>query len=163
MKLAILITSVLLLLIYVVNQIGIVKALPTNIVSYDQGQYELLLGRDAKQVFLYYRVTSMHGLSLDECEERISIGDSYIDGLSNYNPRDKNFEKNPQPFLFLNISSLQNNYSMHEVHTCIMHECMHTAGIIYDGCWDSHEEQMITWAEDEANAIIVLLKKNKYI
>jgi hypothetical protein len=139
------------------------RSLPTGIISIDTGEYELLLGCDAKQVFLHYHVLNMHGLSIEECEKRISRGGSYIDGLTNYHPKDTNLEKNPLPFIFLNISSLQNNYSMHEVHTCIMHECMHMAGIIYDGCWDSHEEEMITWAEKEANTIIFILKKKKYI
>ena len=137
--------------------------MPADIESIDRGQYELLLGTDARQVFLYYRVSSMHGLSLSGAEDRIAEGGSYIDGLCNYNPRDTNLVKNPLPFVFLNIGSLQNNYSNHEVYTCIMHECMHMAGLIYDGCWDSHEEEMITWAEAEANKIIVLLQKKKFI
>jgi hypothetical protein len=139
------------------------KRMPVGIESIDRGQYELLVGCDAKQVFLHYRVTSMHGLSLSRAEDRIAKGGSYIDGLCNYHPRDKNLDKSPLPFLFLNIGSLQNNYSNHEVYTCIMHECMHMAGIIYDGCWDSHEENMVTWAEVEANKIIVLLQKKKFI
>jgi hypothetical protein len=40
---------------------------------------------------------------------------------------------------------------------------MHMAGILYDGCWDSHEEEMITWAEEEANDIIGILKKKRFI
>jgi hypothetical protein len=139
------------------------KRMPVSIESIDRGQYELLLGCDARQVFLHYRVTSMHGLSLSGAEDRIAEGGSYIDGLCNYHPRDKNLDKSPLPFLFLNINSLQNNYSNHEVYTCIMHECMHMAGKLYDGCWDSHEEEMVTWAEEEANEIILLLQKKKYI
>jgi hypothetical protein len=137
--------------------------MPVVFQTIDRGQYELLLGCDAKQVFLHYRVVSMHGLSLSGAEDRIAEGGSYIDGLCNYHPRDKKLEQNPLPFLFLNIGSLQNNYSNHEVYTCIMHECMHMAGILYNGRWDSHEEEMITWAEKEANEIIVLLQKKKFI
>ena len=139
------------------------RNMPDGLESIDRGQYELLLGCDAKQVFLHYRVVSMHGLSLIGAEDRIAEGGTYIDGLCNYHPRDKNLDKNPLPFLFLNIGSLQNNYSNHEVYTCIMHECMHMAGLLYDGRWDSHEEEMVTWAEAEANRIIVLLKKKKFI
>jgi hypothetical protein len=38
-------------------------------------------------------------------------------------------------------------------------------GLSLDGAinWDSHEEEMITWAENEANEIVKLLKKEKYI
>lgn len=137
--------------------------LPSGYETIDRGQYELILGSDAKQVFFKYRVIQMHGLSLKECEERIEVGGSYIDGLCNYHPDDKDLDLNPRPFLFLNIKSLQNNYSNHEVYTCIMHECMHMAGRLYGDCWDSHEEEMVTWAEKEANEVIELLKSKKYI
>jgi hypothetical protein len=163
MKTIIFITVILILILLFVKLFVFKKNMPAGIESIDRGQYELLLGCDAKQVFLHYRVVSMHGLSLTNAEDRIAEGGSYIDGLCNYHPRDRNLDKNPLPFLFLNIKSLQNNYSNHEVYTCIMHECMHMAGLIYDGCWDSHEEEMVTWAEAEANRIIVLLKKKKFI
>ena len=163
MKTTLLLLATLFFILFCVKTITSRKRMPQTILSIDRGQYELLLGCDAKQVFLYYRVTSMHGLSISGAENRIAEGRSYIDGLCNYHPRDKNLNKNPLPFLFLNIGSLQNNYSNHEVYTCIMHECMHMAGLMYDGCWDSHEEEMITWAEAEANKIIVLLQKKKFI
>ena len=162
MKATLIILCSILVILFCVRLIA-KKRMPAGLESIDRGQYELLLGCNAKQVFLHYRVTKMHGLSLSGAEKRIAEGGSYIDGLCNYHPRDKSLKKNPQPFLFLNIGSLQNNYSNHEVYTCIMHECMHMAGIIYDGCWDSHEEEMITWAEAEANRIIVLLKNKKFI
>jgi hypothetical protein len=162
MKAMLIILLSLLVILFCVSLIT-KRKMPAGIESIDRGQYELLLGTDARQVFLYYRVSSMHGLSLSGAEDRIAEGGSYIDGLCNYHPKDKNLDKDPLPFLFLNIGSLQNNYSNHEVYTCIMHECMHMAGLMYDGCWDSHEEEMITWAEAEANKIIVLLQKKKYI
>lgn len=139
------------------------RKMPAGWESIDCGQYQLLLGCDAKQIFLYYRITFMHGLSLSGAESRIAEGGSYIDGLCNYHPKDRDFSKKPLPFLFLNINSLQNNYSNHEVHTRITCECMHMAGILYNGCWDSHEDQMTLWAEKEANKIIVLLQKRKFI
>jgi len=160
--------TVLLILIIVIVLFGIryvfsVRNIPAGYDVIDMGQYELVLGTDAKQIFYRYRVSKMHGLSLDGAEKRIAEGGTYIDGLCNYHPRDKNLSLSPDPFLFLNIGSLQNNYSGHKVYTCVMHECMHMAGIKYNGCWDSHEEEMITWAEAEANRIIELLKKKKYI
>jgi hypothetical protein len=148
------------LMIYILNTR---RRLPCPTVVIDRGSYELILGKDAKQIFYHYDVPAMHGLSFSGALQRIKEGGSYIDGLCNYHPRDKNLDKDPLPFLFLNIGSLQNNYSNHEVYTCIMHECMHMAALIYDGCWDSHEEEMITWAEAEANKIIVLLQKKKFI
>ena len=140
-----------------------IKRVPNGYESIDRSQYELILGSDAKQVFYRYKVSEMHGLSLKGAEKRIAQGGTYIDGLCNYHPKDKNLNMDPLPFLFLNISSLQNNYSNHQKYLVVMHECMHMAGRLYGDCWDSHEEEMITWAEAEANKIIVLLQKKKYI
>jgi hypothetical protein len=162
MKVMLIILISLLVILFCVRTIT-KRKMPAGIESIDRGQYELLLGTDARQVFLYYRVSSMHGLSLEGAEKRIAQGGTYIDGLCNYHPRDKNLNMDPLPFLFLNIGSLQNNYSNHQKYLVVMHECMHMAGRLYDDCWDSHEEEMITWAEAEANKIIVLLKKKKFI
>lgn len=35
----------------------------------------------------------------------------------------------------------------------IMAQTMHTAGIVYNGCWDSDEDNMIAWAESAAHEI----------
>jgi hypothetical protein len=35
----------------------------------------------------------------------------------------------------------------------IMGKAMHTAGIVYDGCWDSDEDNIIAWAEIAAHEI----------
>jgi hypothetical protein len=135
----------------------------TGYVNYDRNQYELIIGEDATQIFKRYKVDSMHGLSLDGAISSIAEGGTYIDGLSNYHPADKKLDMALKPFLFLNLSSMRNNYSNDEICTLVMHECMHMSGKLYNGCWDSHEEEMITWAEKEANEIIKLLKKNKFI
>ena len=163
MKAVIIILILSWIVFFGVKAVRSIKYKPAYYETVDRGNYELILGSDAKQIFFKYCVSEMHGLSLKGAENRIAQGGSYIDGLTNYHPRDKNLDKNLQPFLFLNIGSLQNNYSNHEVYTCIMHECMHMAGILYNGCWDSHEEEMITFAEKEANEIIALLKKKKFI
>jgi hypothetical protein len=34
-----------------------------------------------------------------------------------------------------------------------MAQCMHTAGVVFDGCWDSDEDNMIAWAESAAQEI----------
>ncbi len=38
---------------------------------------------------------------------------------------------------------------------------MHLAGIQYDGCWDSDEENMITFAENETYKVVELINKRK--
>ena len=139
------------------------KYLPKDCVAIDRNQYELLLGKDATEAFTYYHLSKMHGLSIDGAISRIVEGGTYIDGLSNYHPDDKELDMKLKPFLFLNIGSIQNNYSNGEVYTLVMHECMHMAGKLYNGCWDSHEEEMITWAEQEANQIVKILKDKQFI
>ena len=157
---------VLLTTVWVVLIVHIINTrtrLPQPTIVIDRGSYQLILGKDAREAFYYYGVSSMHGLSLAGAEKRIAEGGSYFDGLCNYHPKDKNLDKNPLPFIFLNIGSLQNNYSNHTVYTCVMHECMHMAGRLYNDQWSTHEEEMITWAEEEANEIIVILQKQKFI
>jgi len=160
-------TIIILILSWVVffgvKVIRSIKRIPAGYETIDRGSYELVLGSDAKQIFLKYRVYDMHGLSLQAAEKRIAQGGSYIDGLCNYHPKDINLDMTPPPFLFLNISSLQNNYSNHQRYLVVMHECMHMAGRLYGDRWDSHEEDMITWAEKEADLIIKILKEKKYL
>jgi hypothetical protein len=93
----------------------------------------------------------MHGLSKEEAIERIADGGTYIDGLCNVHPDDAYFDRKHKPFLFLNMEACDG--PDYKVMGLIMHECMHMAGILYDGCWDSHEEEMISWAEQEALSI----------
>lgn len=130
---------------------------------YDRNQYCLILGEDATEIFKRYDVNNMHGLSLDKAISRIAQGGTYIDGLSNYHPEDKDMNLKPKPFLFLNMYSIQNNYSNERIPTLVMHECMHMANMLWSYRTDSHEEEMITWAENEANEIVKLLKKEKHI
>jgi hypothetical protein len=160
-------TIIILILSWVVffgvKAIRSIKHIPTGYETIDRGSYELVLGSDAKQIFFKYRVSEMHGLSLQGAENRIAQGGSYIDGLCNYHPYDKNLDMSPRPFLFLNIGSIQNNYSNHQRYLVVMHECMHMAGRLYGDRWDSHEEDMITWAEKEADLIIKILKEKKYL
>lgn len=163
MKALIIITAIVFLAFFGIRYVLSIKRLPAGYETVDRNQYELVLGSDARQIFFKYRVSQMHGLSLEGAEKRIAQGGSYIDGLCNYHPKDKDLDMSPRPFLFLNIKSLQNNYSNQQAYLCVMHECMHMAGLLYNGCWDSHEEEMITWAEKEADIIINILKKKKYL
>ena len=100
-------TIIILILSWVVffgvKAIRSIKYTPTGYETVDRGTYELVLGSDARQIFFKYRVSEMHGLSLKGAENRIAQGGSYIDGLCNYHPNDKNLDMSPRPFLFLNI------------------------------------------------------------
>lgn len=128
---------------------------PYQTVVIDRGSYELILGRNAISIFTHYDSIILCGLNFYDARKRIKEGGTYIDGLTN--------DFKGEPFMFLNIGSLQDNYSDGLYYTAVMHECMHMAGIIYGGCWDSHEEEMITWAEKEANEIIKILKSKNFI
>lgn len=41
----------------------------------------------------------------------------------------------------------------YKVMSYVMSQCMHTAGVVYNGCWDSDEDNMIAWAESAAQEI----------
>lgn len=134
-----------------------------KIKNFDMGQYILVIGKDATDIFKFYNVDKMHGLNLkDAIAEEIdkTKGNGvYIYGLTNYDPEDKKLvAKDPyKPFLFLNMSTFK-RYSADEQKTAIMHETMHMALLLYK--WDAEKksEEIITMAEDEANEIIRKLK-----
>jgi hypothetical protein len=129
----------------------------------DMGDYILVIGKDATDIFKFYNVEEMHGLNLKDAQaeevDKTKGNGVYIYGLTNYNPDDKKLTaKNPyKPFIFLNMGAFK-RYSADEQKTAIMHETMHLAILLNN--WDikDKEEEAITFAEDEANKIIKKLK-----
>jgi hypothetical protein len=130
------------------------------------GKYILLIGNDATEVFDYYKVDEMHGLNradaqAEEVDKTVGNG-VYIYGLTNYHPADKKLTaKDPyKPFLFINLGTFK-KYSVTEKATGVMHETMHMSILLNN--WDikDKEEEVITFAEDEANKIIEKLKTIK--
>ena len=130
------------------------------------GKYILLIGNDATEVFDYYKVEEMHGLNRADAqaeEVNLSKGNGvYIYGLTNYDPADKKLTaKDPyKPFLFLNMGTFK-KYNVTEKATAVMHETMHMSILLNN--WDikDKEEEVITFAEEEANKIIEKLKTTK--
>jgi hypothetical protein len=125
----------------------------------DMGKYILLIGKDATEVFDYYKVPEMHGLNradaqAEEVDKTVGNG-VYIYGLTNYDPADKKLTaKAPyKPFLFINLGTFK-KYSLTEKATGVMHETMHMSILLNN--WDikDKEEEVITFAEEEANKII---------
>jgi len=125
----------------------------------DMGKYILLIGNDATEVFDYYNVEEMHGLNradaqAEEVDKTVGNG-VYIYGLTNYDPADKELTaKDPyKPFLFINLGTFK-KYSVTEKATGVMHETMHMSILLNN--WDikDKEEEVITFAEEEANKII---------
>jgi len=112
--------------------------------------YQLILSDNPCDIFTHFDVKELHGLSLDECKNyNNTTEDAYIAGLCNISP------DNGQPFVFINTSRCTS-----DIHTMglVMHEMMHLAGIKYNGCWNSDEENMITFAELEAYKIVQIIK-----
>lgn len=125
----------------------------------DMGKYIVLFGDNATEVFDYYKVDEMHGLSrkdaqAEEVDKTVGNG-VYIYGLTNYDPADKKLTaKEPyKPFIFINLGTFK-RYSLTEKATAIMHETMHMAILLNNWKIDNKEEEVISFAEEQANKII---------
>lgn len=115
--------------------------------------YILLLSYNPCDIFNYYNVTEMHGLSLLECEAHSNTKDSaYIAGWSNLDPHDAT-----KRFVFINLSRCNNPI---ETTGLVMHELMHQSFWLHN--YDvSKEEEIITWAEEETYNVVKLIEKYK--
>ena len=127
--------------------------------KYDMGKYILLVGNNATEVFDYYGVKEMHGLNRKDAQaeevDKTTGNGVYIYGLTNYDPADKKLTaKAPyKPFLFLNMGTFK-KYSLTEKATAIMHETMHMSILLNNWNIKDKEEEIISFAEEEANKII---------
>jgi hypothetical protein len=134
----------------------------------DMGDYILVIGKDATDIFKFYNVEEMHGLNLKDAQaeeiDKTKGNGVYIYGLTNYDPNDKKLTaKDPyKPFIFLNMGAFK-RYSSDEQKTAIMHETMHLAILLNNWNIKDKEEEAITFAEDEANKIIKKLKVLNFI
>lgn len=123
------------------------------------GKYILLVGNNATEVFDYYDVEEMHGLNRKDAQaeevDKTTGNGVYIYGLTNYDPADKKLTaKDPyKPFLFINLGTFK-KYSLTEKATAVMHETMHMSILLNNWNIKDKEEDVITFAEEEANKII---------
>ena len=130
------------------------------------GEYILLVGKNATEIFDYYDVEEMHGLNRKDAQaeevDKTKGNGVYIYGWTNYDPADKKLTaKAPhKPFLFLNLGTFA-KYSPTEKATAVMHETMHMSILLNNWKITDKEEEVITFAEDEANKIIEKLKTTK--
>ena len=130
--------------------------------KFDMGKYILLIGNDATEIFDYYKVPEMHGLNRADAQaeevDKTKGNGVYIYGLTNYDPADKKLTaKAPhKPFLFLNMGTFK-KYSTTEKATAVMHETVHMSILLNNWNIKDKEEEVITFAEDEANKIIAKL------
>ena len=130
--------------------------------KFDMGKYILLIGNNATEIFDYYKVPEMHGLNRADAQaeevDKTKGNGVYIYGLTNYDPADKKLTaKAPhKPFLFLNMGTFK-KYSTTEKATAIMHETVHMSILLNNWNIKDKEEEVITFAQDEANKIIAKL------
>ena len=122
-----------------------------------RGAYILLLSYNPCNVFTYYNVDEMHGLSLVDCiEYENTTEDAYISGLSNFVPKESGEYNNDDPrFVFINLSRCTDDLNTFGL---IMHEMMHTSFAIHS--YDiNQEEEIITWAELESYEVFKIIKQ----
>ena len=123
------------------------------------GKYVLLAGDNATEIFDYYKVDEMHGLNRKDAQaeeiDKTKGNGVYIYGWANYDPADKKLTaKAPlKPFLFINLGTFK-KYSLTEKATAVMHETMHMAILLNNWKIVDKEEEVISYAEEEANKII---------
>jgi len=127
--------------------------------KFDMGDYVLLVGDNATEIFDYYKVDEMHGLNLKDAKaeevDKTKGNGVYIYGWTNYDPADKKLTgKAPtKPFLFINLGTFK-KYSITEKAIAVMHETMHMSILLNNWKIVDKEEEVISYAEEQANKII---------
>jgi hypothetical protein len=125
----------------------------------DMGDYILLAGNNATEIFDYYNVEEMHGLNRNDAQseevDKKTGNGVYIYGWTNYDPADKKLTaKAPyKPFLFINLGTFS-RYTITEKATGVMHETMHMSILLNNWKITDKEEEVISYAEEQANKII---------
>jgi hypothetical protein len=116
-------------------------------------KYTLILSKDPCDIFRHFNTEELHGLNYKKCLSHKNTKDSaYIAGLTNISPKTK------KHFLFLNLNRLGKDK---EKMGLIMHETMHLSLELHKHNVNKKEEEIITWAENEAYKIYDLIEKIK--
>lgn len=129
-----------------------------KIKEYDMGKYVLLLAYNATEVFKHYGVKQMHGLNMADAQaeeiDKTKGNGVYFYGWTNYDPDDKKLTaKAPyKPFVCLNMPAI-NKKSKIEKALIVMHETMHMGILLNNWKIVDKEEDVISFAEDEAKKI----------
>jgi len=136
----------------------------SKIITEQFPEYLLIVGKKSEDMFTFFGVDEMHGLSLEECRlTNETPTNAYISGLCNQFPEDSS-----KYFIFINsdrIKGMFDSDASYEAPLLIMHECMHMSlevngTNLSDG---ELEEKAITWAEEESIKIIRFLKSNNIL
>ena len=119
--------------------------------------YILLLSYNPCDIFDYYNVDNMHGLSYVECEAQANTKDSaYIAGWSNFVPKASGeYLDNDDRFVFINLSRCTDPVKTFGL---IMHELMHHSFWRHSYMAEAKEEEIITWAEEESYKVYDIVK-----
>lgn len=123
----------------------------SSIKEFKYKNYTLLLSKNPCDIFTYFDVEDLHGLNYKKCLSHKNTKESaYIAGLTNIIPKTK------KHFLFLNLNRLGKGK---EKMGLIMHETMHLSLEIHKHDVEKKEEEIITWAENEAYKIYNIIEK----
>ena len=128
-------------------------------------KFVVLIGKDATEIFDYYKVDKMHGLNREDAQaeevDKSKGNGVYIYGWTNYDPRDKKLTaKAPyKPFLFLNKKHFKGDFT--DV-TLVNHEAMHMSILLHNWNITDKEEEAVSLAEEITNKIVPMLKLDKF-
>lgn len=119
--------------------------------------YTLILSYNPCDVFTHYNVTEMHGLNAFDCQaHENNESQAYIAGWCNYAPKESGeYVDGDRVFVFINLSRCTDDVRTMGV---VMHEMMHCSGHVFGDRWNEKEEEMITWAEEEAYKVVDIIK-----
>jgi len=137
-------------------QVRILSLWQIKMITIIRGTYILLLSYNPCDVFTYYNVEEMHGLNAIDCAaHKNTTEDAYIAGLCNFIPKESGEYIDDDPrFVFINLSRCTNSVSTFGL---IMHELAHQSFALHN--YDvNKEEEIITWAEEEAYEVFKLIK-----
>jgi len=111
--------------------------------------YTLLLSYNPCMIFWHLGEMELHGLNYKSCMlHQNTTEDAYIAGWCNYYPNSDKF------FVCINLSRCTEDL---ETPLLINHEMFHAAMIVYN--WNlEHEEQIVTYAENETRQVFNLIK-----
>lgn len=119
----------------------------------------LLLSKKSVDLFNYFKVDELHGLSKKDAERYPETkDDAYIMGMTNYIPKESGkYKYGDAVYLFININRLNGTY---KDYTLIMHECIHLSLMLNN--WNlNKEEKFVSDAEMYANEIIKFILKER--
>ena len=136
--------------------------------TFDFDTYKLCLSFNPCDLFTFFDVKYLHGLTYKDCISCTNKeDDSYIAGMCNEIPRtwlwsnkdQQVYERYTPRYVFINLSRCNTEL---ETITLIYHELLHQSFYIHDHDMDS-EEKIISWAEEETKKVYEIVKNELQI